>query len=153
MLSFVIFLLSPVKFFSCPIITLYALAWEEKKSQKIGTELRKLPTRPSRKGKIGMVQMAQWWEFMAKLWWDGSAGSPGKLRYIWRGGEGCVCVCRDFGMVRCSRICSVHINRLSVLHLSLSQTNYSFSAKKTRKIVCKMAKEIPEYLLTLWLQE
>lgn len=150
MLSFVIFLLSPVKFSSCPIITLYALTREEKKSQKISTELRKLPTRPSRKGKIGMVQMAQWWEFMAKLWWDCSAGSPGNLRYIWRWGAGRG---RDFSMVRCSRICGVHINRLSVLHLSLSQTNYSFSDKNPRKIVCKTAKEIPEYLLTVWLQE
>jgi len=38
-----------------------------------------------------------------------------------------------FGVVRCCRTCSVCINRFSALHLSLSQTNYSFSDKKIEK--------------------
>lgn len=31
-----------------------------------------------------MMQLTQGWKFMAKLCWDCSAGSPGKLRYIWK---------------------------------------------------------------------
>lgn len=74
------------KLSSCPIITLYTLAQVEKQTHKISTELRKLPARSRRKGKTGTVQLTQGWKFVAKLCWDCSAGSPGKLSYIWTEG-------------------------------------------------------------------
>lgn len=82
-----------------------------------------------------MMQLTQGWKFMAKLCRDCSAGSPGKLRYIWKEGV------QDGEMQQ--NVQCVPEKKIYVLYLCLSQT--SFSDQENRKRISTIAREIPQY--------